>query len=154
MSKYIIHGKEVEYRERKASNMRLFVEEVDRLNKLAESSLLNVQEAPDIREVLRIYDTGLEAVQDAFYLLLGEGSVEAIFGDDMDDFEVLSNAWKQFVEDVNAVFDAKGNDASVTPSVPAPEPAPVPMNREQRRAAEREQRRREAAQRAAIGNAR
>lgn len=129
MEKYIINGVEVEYDTFDLVNMEVYRDEMTRLaglSKLAEGVTLD-NYIERIREMC-------EGVLDAFDTVLGEGTSEKLFGGRMNAQEI-PNAWKEFTKAVEAYMNE--NSAPSTPT----------MNREQRRAAERKQRREEARKR-------
>lgn len=134
MDTYIVNGVSVEYDTFDLVNMELFGTEVERLTKFANSSKGKVYDTfadsvSDLRELC-------EGVKDFFDCVLGEGMAEKIFGNRVNALD-MTQAYHTFVAEVSAKMQA-GFSA---PAAPA-------LNREQRRVAEREQRRAEAKARA------
>lgn len=129
MEKYIINGHEVEYDTFDLENMELFDGEVRRVSASAEEMQKNATEA----NYLQYARTVCETIMDAFDVLIGEGTSKKVFGGRINVY-AIRNAWSQFILDVRAEMKNFGRASAVAPQ----------MNREQRRAAEREQRRAEA----------
>lgn len=134
MDTYIVNGVSVEYDTFDLVNMELFGTEAERLTKFADSFKGKVYDTfadsvSDLRELC-------EGVKDFFDCVLGEGMAEKIFGNRVNALD-MTQAYYTFVAEVSA----KMQNGFSTPTAPA-------LNREQRRAAEREQRRAEAVARA------
>lgn len=127
MEKYIINGVEVEYDTFDLENMELFDGEVRQVSASAEEMQKNATE----ENYLQYTRTVCEAIMDAFDVLIGEGTSKKVFGGRVNVY-AIRNAWNQFILDVRAELNSFGGAS-------APQ-----MNREQRRAAEREKRRAEA----------
>ena len=131
METYIVNGVAVEYDTFDLVNMELFGTEVERLKDFADSIKGKRYETfadsvSDLREMC-------EGIKDFFDCVVGEGTSENVFGDRVNALD-MTQAYNTFVDEVSA----KMRDGFSAPT----------MNREQRRAAEREQRRAEAAARA------
>ena len=131
METYIVNGVSVEYDTFDLVNMELFGTEVERLKDFADSIKGKRYETfadsvSDLREIC-------EGIKDFFDCVVGEGTSEKVFGDRVNALD-MTQAYNTFVDEVSA----KMRDGFSAPT----------MNREQRRAAEREQRRAEAAARA------
>ena len=131
METYIVNGVAVEYDTFDLVNMELFGTEVERLKDFADSIKGKRYETfadsvSDLREMC-------EGIKDFFDCVVGEGTSEKVFGDRVNALD-MTQAYNTFVDEVSA----KMRDGFSAPT----------MNREQRRAAEREQRRAEAAARA------
>ena len=134
MDTYIVNGVSVEYDTFDLVNMELFGTEAERLTKFADSFKGKVYDTfadsvSDLRELC-------EGVKDFFDCVLGEGMAEKIFGNRVNALD-MTQAYHAFVSEVSA----RMQNGFSAPAVPA-------MNREQRRAADREQRRAEAKARA------
>lgn len=129
MDTYIINGKEVEFNTSGVYEMRLFNAEFKRANSILEARNDNGEDELDF--VIEKF----EAIIDFFDAVLGEGTVKQCFGLRPDSFDLM-NAYAQFVKDVPEKFQEATKRLNVVR--PATEPL---MNREQRRAAEREARR-------------
>lgn len=130
MDTYIVNGVSVEYDTFDLVNMELFGTEVERLKDFADSIKGKQYETfadsvSDLREMC-------EGIRDFFDCVVGEGTSEKVFGTRVNALD-MTQAYHNFVAEVSARMQ---NDFSA-PAAPA-------MNREQRRAAEREQRRAEA----------
>lgn len=131
METYIVNGVAVEYDTFDLVNMELFGTEVERLKDFADSIKGKRYETfadsvSDLREMC-------EGIKDFFDCVVGEGTSEKVFGDRVNALD-MTQAYNTFVDEVSA----KMRDGFSAPT----------MNREQRRAADREQRRAEAAARA------
>ena len=131
METYIVNGVAVEYDTFDLVNMELFGTEGERLKDFADSIKGKRYETfadsvSDLREMC-------EGIKDFFDCVVGEGTSEKVFGDRVNALD-MTQAYNTFVDEVSA----KMRDGFSAPT----------MNREQRRAAEREQRRAEAAARA------
>lgn len=134
MDTYIVNGVSVEYDTFDLVNMELFGTEVERLKDFADSIKGKRYNAfadsvSDLREMC-------EGIKDFFDCVVGEGTSEKVFGDRVNALD-MTQAYHNFVAEVSARMQ-NGFSAPVVPA----------MNREQRRAAEREQRRAEATARA------
>lgn len=121
METYIINGVEVEYDTFDLVNMEVYRDEVKRVAALHELSA-NVNEDNYV-EIIREM---CEGVMDAFDTVIGEGTSELLFGGKVN-AKTVPNAWHDFVRAVAEVMNGAHTAA--------------PMNREQRRAAERAERR-------------
>ena len=121
METYIINGIEVEYDTFDLVNMEVYRDEVKRVAALHELSN-NVTEDNYV-EIIREM---CECVMDAFDTIIGEGTSERLFGGKVN-AKTVPNAWNDFVRAVAEVMNGAYTAA--------------PMNREQRRAAERAERR-------------
>ena len=134
METYIVNGVAVEYDTFDIVNMELFGTEVERLKDFADSIKGKQYETfadsvADLREMC-------EGIKDFFDCVVGEGTSEKVFGTCVNTLDT-TQAYHNFVAEVSARMQ-NGFSSPVAPA----------MNREQRRAAEREQRRAEAAARA------
>lgn len=130
METYIVNGVSVEYDTFDLVNMELFGTEVERLKDFADSIKGKQYNAfadsvADLREMC-------EGIKDFFDCVVGEGTSEKVFGTRVNALD-MTQAYHNFVAEVSARMQ-NGFSAPVAPA----------MNREQRRAAEREQRRAEA----------
>lgn len=121
METYIINGVEVEYDTFDLVNMEVYRDEVKRVAALSELSA-NANEDNYV-EIIREM---CEGVMDAFDTVIGEGTSELLFGGKVN-AKTVPNAWHEFTQAVAAAMNST-------------HPAPA-MNREQRRAAERAERR-------------
>ena len=133
MDTYIVNGVSVEYDTFDLVNMELFGTEVERLKDFADSikgKQYNTfaDSAADLREIC-------EGITDFFDCVVGESTSEKVFGTRVNALDMVQ-AYHNFVAEVSARMQ-NGFSAPVAPA----------MNREQRRAAEREKRRAEAAAR-------
>ena len=133
MDTYIVNGVSVEYDTFDLVNMELFGTEVERLQDFADSikgKQYNTfaDSAADLREIC-------EGIKDFFDCVVGESTSEKVFGTRVNALDMVQ-AYHNFVAEVSARMQ-NGFSAPVAPA----------MNREQRRAAEREKRRAEAAAR-------
>ena len=135
MEIYNINGVEVEYDTFDIVNMELFGTEVERLKDFANANKGKTYEtfADSVSDLRAL----CEGVLDFFDCLLGEGMAKKIFGDRIN-AAVITNAYHGFVAEVSSAMAAGLNGDNAVPAV----------NREQRRAAERAQRRAEAEKRA------
>ena len=132
MEKYIINGKEFEFDTFDLDNIELFQSEAERLEE-------KVRAAPRDGDTVGFMRERTEDILDFFDTVVGEGTSAAAFGGKVNIKDIMS-AYRQFAQDIKANANAFfGSFAS----------KPAPVNREQRRAAEREQRRQQARQRAA-----
>lgn len=132
MEKYIINGHEVEYDTFDLENMELFDGEVRRISEAADN--MDRSESGYLASVRLV----CEDILDAFDTLLGEGKAEEIFGKRIN-AKAIPEAWRRFILDVRDEMKHIGDGTSAGPA----------MNRDQRRAAERERRRAEAKAKAA-----
>ena len=133
METYIVNGVAIEYDTFDLVNMELFGTEVERLKDFADSikgKQYNTfaDSAADLREIC-------EGIKDFFDCVVGESTSEKVFGTRVNALDMVQ-AYHNFVAEVSARMQ-NGFSAPVAPA----------MNREQRRAAEREKRRAEAAAR-------
>ena len=137
METYLINGREVEFDTYDLVNMELFQSQAAELSRLA-GEVLSDGENP-----VAAIRAMCEGVMDFFDLVIGEGTSELCFGS-RPNVKVLVEAFRKFVEDVNAetVRFRENNAAAEIPPVHAPD-----LNREQRRAAERARKRKEAEER-------
>ena len=131
METYIVNGVSVEYDAFDLVNMELFGTEVERLKDFADSIKGKRYETftdsvSDLREMC-------EGIKDFFDCVVGEGTSEKVFGDRVNALD-MTQTYHNFVSEVSA----RMQNGFSAPAV----------NREQRRVAEREQRRAEAAARA------
>ena len=137
MEAYIVNGQELAFDTFDLVNMELFESEVQRIAAIERKQADN--DFAYVREVC-------EGICDFFDTLVGEGTAEKCFGGRRNAKELL-DAYTRFVMDVQektlAAFAEYG--AAVSGYEGA---APDPVNREQRRAMERQKRREEARQRA------
>lgn len=131
METYIINGVEVEYDTFDLVNMELFDSEVRRVSKSAEAL-----KGADSTNYLQLTRAACEDILDAFDTLLGDGMADKIFGGKVN-AKIIPSAWVAFTQSVAAAMKGVGNGSTQH------------MNREQRRAAERAERRKEAALRVA-----
>ena len=134
METYIVNGVAIEYDTFDLVNMELFGTEVERLKDFADSIKGKTYETfadsvDDLREMC-------EGIKDFFDCVVGEGTSEKVFGTRVNALD-MTQAYHNFVAEVSAKMQ-NGFSAPVAPAI----------NREQRRAAEREKRRAEAAARA------
>lgn len=130
MDTYIVNGVSVEYDTFDLVNMELFGTEVERLKDFADSIKGKYYETfadsmSDLREMC-------EGIKDFFDCVVGEGTSEKVFGNRVNALD-MTQAYHGFVAEVSA----RMQDGFSAPVAPA-------MNREQRRAADREKRRAEA----------
>ena len=141
METYRINGVEVEYDTFDLVNLELFQQEAAALSRRANE--IRIDETGDPAAFLREM---CEGVLDFFDLVVGEGTARKCFGT-RPNVKTLTEAFRQFVADVSAETAAfrleNGGEDGPFPAAPA---AP-PMNREQRRAAERARKRQEAEER-------
>lgn len=137
MSLYTINGVSFEYDEMDLVNLELYRSELERLKNGAYG--VDVDKVDDAAALSFIREQ-CEAVLDFFDCVVGEGTAERLFGPRRNIREILG-AFNDFQSAVAKNLAALKDDM-----------APAPVNREQRRAAEREQRRKEAAARAAEKN--
>jgi len=128
MEKYIINGVEVEYDTFDLENMELYDSEVRRIAE-ASDSMKNATGENYLQFVRSVCDD----IMDAFDTLIGEGASKKIFGGRVN-VKVIPMAWRGFMRDVGKQMASIGEENGDV----------IPMNREQRRAAEREKRRAEA----------
>lgn len=142
MDKYIINGVEVEYDTFDVTNMEIYGAEVQRLAELGKN-LERSEAKADYFSAVQTLKTFSEEVLDAFDCILGEGSSRKIFGDKVN-VKAIMNAYGEFTDAVNKATRTMFGAEDPKPAGHQPEI----MNREQRRAAEREKRRAEAAERA------
>lgn len=125
MEKYIINGVEVEYDTFDLVNIELMENEKARLKELGEQKK-GCNSVQDLRILC-------EAVFDFFDTVIGEGTSEKVFGGKMNVKDIF-NAYAGFLVEVKSQCVLLHGGKKET----------VQMNREQRRAAEREKRRAEA----------
>lgn len=128
METYIINGQEVEYDTFELSNMELFDSEVRRIEEAVRG--LDPQQAAN-GDYLAVLREQADNIMDFFDTVIGEGTSRKVFGGKVN-IRDLSQAYRAFTQDVLQ----KQRTAFAVP----PEPN-APGNREQRRAAERAQRR-------------
>lgn len=134
METYIINGVEVEYDTFDLVNMEIYRDEVRRVAELSELS-----KDVTVDNYVEIVREMCECVMDAFDTIIGEGTSQLLFGGRVN-AKTVPQAWSDFTRAVSANLSAvNANSAG----------APIPMNREQRRKAERERRREEARKRVA-----
>lgn len=132
METYIINGVEVDYDTFDLVNMEIYRDEVKRVAELSELS-----KDVTVDNYVEIIREMCEGVMDAFDTIVGEGTSELLFGGRVN-AKTVPKAWNDFTEAVASNLNGSGVDS-----------AGVPMNREQRRKAERERRREEARKRVA-----
>lgn len=143
MDIYTINGVEVEYDTFDLANMELYDSEVKRIAE--EAAELNAVPVTD-SNYLGILRDKCALIMDAFDCILGEGTSEKLFHGRLN-VAVILDSYREFTSAVAARVASFGS--SYAPAAAAPEAAELPMNREQRRVAERQKRREEAARRAA-----
>lgn len=132
METYIINGVEVEYDTFDLVNMEIYRDEVRRVAELSELS-----KDVTVDNYVEIVREMCEAVMDAFDTIIGEGTSLLLFGGRVN-AKTVPQAWSDFTRAVSANLSAANANS-----------AGVPVNREQRRKAERERRREEARKRVA-----
>jgi len=125
MDKYIVNGVEFEYDTFDLVNMEVYRDEVKRVADLSEL-------AKDVttENYIEIIREMCEGVMDAFDTIIGEGISNLLFGGKVN-AKTIPAAWAEFTQAVAKVMNT---------DIPGAE-SNVPMNREQRRAAERAARR-------------
>lgn len=125
MDKYIVNGVEFEYDTFDLVNMEVYRDEVKRVADLSEL-------AKDVttENYIEIIREMCEGVMDAFDTIIGEGTSNLLFGGKVN-AKTIPAAWAEFTQAVAKVMNT---------DIPGAE-SNVPMNREQRRAAERAARR-------------
>ena len=136
MEKYIVNGHEIEYDTFDLANMELYDSEVRRIEEEVKS--LDPQSVAG-DDYLRVLRGQAESILDFFDTLLGEGTAKAVFGGKVNVRDIFA-AYRSFTQDVPKML--RDGFSGATPS------AALPVNREQRRAAEREKRREEARRKA------
>lgn len=142
MEEYIINGVKIDYDTFDLANMELFDSEVKRVKEDVEAAQREDWKKENYIQILR---EQCYSIMDFFDTVLGEGSAKKIFGNRVNVLEIIS-AYKKFTEDVtNTRSELGGLGVNAKNAVQIPHPT----NREQRRAAERQMRRQEAAARAA-----
>lgn len=134
MEVYTINGYEVEYDTFDLVNMEVYRDEVKRVAELAKLSATVTAE--NYVEVIREM---CEGVVDAFDTIIGEGTSKMLFGGRLN-AKTIPEAWQEFTEAVSARMNQQGTGDGGNV---------VTMNREQRRAAERQARREAAKERVA-----
>lgn len=134
METYIVNGVSIEYDTFDLVNMELFGTEVERLKDFADS--INGKQYNAFADSVADLREMCEGIRDFFDCVVGEGTSEKVFGTSVNALDI-TQAYHKFVTEVSARMQ-NGFSAPVAPA----------MNREQRRAAEREKRRAEAAARA------
>lgn len=137
METYIINGVEMEYDTFDLDAMELMDSEVVRVTDMIESYQKKDWNFDSYTGFLR---EQCENIMDFFDTVLGEGSARKIFGGKTNVKDIITS-YRRFVDDVTKTRASLGGSADV-PAAPE-----APSNREQRRAAEREKRRQEAAER-------
>lgn len=130
METYIVNGVAIEYDTFDLVNMELFGTEVERLKDFADS--IKGKQYNDFADSVADLREMCEGIKDFFDCVVGEGTSEKVFGTRVNALD-MTQAYHNFVAEVSARMQ-NGFSAPVAPA----------MNREQRRAAEREQRRAEA----------
>lgn len=133
MDTYIVNGVSVEYDTFDLVNMELFGTEVERLKDFADS--INGKQYNAFADSVADLREMCEGIKDFFDCVVGEGTSEKVFGTRVNALD-MTQAYHNFVAEVSAKMQ---NGFSA--------PVALAMNREQRRAAEREKRRAEAAAR-------
>ena len=136
MEKYIVNGHEIEYDTFDLANMELYDSEVRRIEEEVRS--LDPQSVAG-DDYLRVLRGQAESILDFFDTLLGEGTAKAVFGGKVNVRDIFA-AYRSFTQDVPKML--RDGFSGAAPS------AALPVNREQRRAAEREKRREEARRKA------
>ena len=130
METYIVNGVAIEYDTFDLVNMELFGTEVERLKDFADS--IKGKQYNDFADSVADLREMCEGIKDFFDCVVGEGTSEKVFGTRVNALD-MTQAYHNFVAEVSARMQ-NGFSAPVAPA----------MNREQRRAAEREQSRAEA----------
>ena len=130
METYIVNGVAIEYDTFDLVNMELFGTEVERLKDFADS--INGKQYNAFADSVADLREMCEGIKDFFDCVVGEGTSEKVFGTRVNALD-MTQAYHNFVAEVSAKMQ-NGFSAPVAPA----------MNIEQRRAAEREQRRAEA----------
>lgn len=125
MEKYTINGHEFEYDTFDLVNIELMGNEFERIKEEGQKS-----------SGLMSFRNMCKSVMDMFDLLIGEGTSKIAFGDRINVKEVLE-AFASFSKEVTEAINGIGSDLKKSVETPA-------MNREQRRAEEREKKRAEA----------
>lgn len=134
MDTYNINGVAVEYDTFDTANMELFISELERVQKEAEA----------LPKDVTAYMKGMcELVRDFFDTVIGEGTAEKCFGP-RSNLKAIVFAYGDFVRNV---AEEMASIKDMANELPVPGVAAAPVNREQRRAAERAKRRAEAAER-------
>lgn len=132
MEVYSINGVEVEYDTFDLTNMELFDSESKKIAEFIENELSSSSGFDKLREYA-------EMVRDFFDTVVGEGTSDKLFGD-RDNIRDLRNGLMTFINKVVSATNEFKNEYDGLGS----------QNRDQRRAADRQKRREEAAKRAAI----
>lgn len=133
METYIVNGVAIEYDTFDLVNMELFGTEVERLKDFADS--INGKQYNAFADSVADLREMCEGIKDFFDCVVGEGTSEKVFGTRVNALD-MTQVYHNFVAEVSARMQ-NGFSAPVSPA----------MNRAQHRAAEREQRRAEAAAR-------
>lgn len=135
METYRINGIDVEYDTFDLANMELFDSEYRRVTDFARK----VKDEAETESYLTVLRALCEEICDFFDTVLGEDTAQKLFGGRMNVREI-TDSYRSFTRDVVAQMGTQAAAGIAAPSAPG--------NREQRRAALREQRRQEAAVRA------
>ena len=135
METYRINGIDVEYDTFDLANMELFDSEYRRVTDFARRA----KDEAETESYLTVLRALCEEICDFFDTVLGEGTAQKLFGGRMNVREI-TDSYRSFTRDVVAQMSTQAAAGIAAPSAPG--------NREQRRAALREQRRQEAAVRA------
>ena len=141
METYIVNGKEIQYDTFDASNLELYLSEVKRISD-------SVKDAKSTgRDAMSAIRDQCFGVMDFFDTVLGEGTTAVLFGDSVNIRDVVQ-AFKDFTEAVNHNMTELANTISDGAEAPVQRPDAVRYTASAG-AANREQRRREARERAA-----
>lgn len=132
MEKYTINGVDVEYDTFDLTNMELFASESKKVVEFIKNDLSAASGFDKLHEYVEI-------VRDFFDTLIGDGTAEKVFGE-RDNIRTIRNGYMDFVRKVVAATEEFQHEYDGAEK----------LNREQRRAAERQKRREEAAKRAAL----
>lgn len=141
METYTINGVQVEYDIFDITNFELYSSEAERVKAVANGEYSNDGER------VRTY---MDSVLDFFDTVLGEGASEKIFGDNRRNIRCVIDGFTVFISAVNETIGSWGHTYDDMVKVQDYNQTDKKMNREQRRAADRQKRREEAAKRAAL----
>lgn len=125
MEKYKVNGVEVEYDTFDLVNMEVYRDEVQRV-----AALADLAKDVTVENYIDIIREMCEGIMDAFDTIIGEGTSEKLFGGRVN-AKIVPAAWAEFTQ---AVANMMNTDIPGAGSN-------MPVNREQRRAAERVARR-------------
>lgn len=141
METYVINGVDVQYDTFDLVNLELYDAEVKRVagdaKRIDPDALTGSNAMGYVREVC-------DSILDFFDTLCGDGTSARCFGNRVN-VKILLEAYQKFILDVNEAAGSLDMRLDAAPTVPVADP---PANRELRRAAEREGRRKEARERA------